>query len=51
EEEEEEPYNARIKKTGCFEENEALQLCFYDTKDWRQCQEEMKAFRDCFTRN
>ncbi|KAI8329589.1 hypothetical protein BD560DRAFT_293556, partial [Blakeslea trispora] len=49
--EEEDPYNARIEKTGCYKENEALQLCFYDKKDWRLCQEEMKAFRACFTRN
>lgn len=50
-EEEGDPYNERIEKTGCFQENETLQLCFYDTKDWRQCKEEMKAFRDCFTKN
>ncbi|KAI8372374.1 hypothetical protein EDC96DRAFT_500878 [Choanephora cucurbitarum] len=50
-EEEEDPYNARIEKTGCYKENEALQLCFYDKRDWRLCQEEMKAFRACFTKN
>lgn len=48
EEEEDDPYNARIEKTGCFQENEDLQLCFFDTKDWRKCKEEMQAFRDCF---
>ncbi|KAI8087358.1 hypothetical protein BDF21DRAFT_227668 [Thamnidium elegans] len=51
EEEDDDPYNERIERTGCFKENETLQLCFYDTKDWRQCTKEMKAFRDCFTRN
>ncbi|KAI8987523.1 hypothetical protein BDF20DRAFT_850728 [Mycotypha africana] len=51
EEEEEDPYNARIEKTGCYQENEDLQICFYDTKDWRQCKKEMEAFRACFIKN
>lgn len=46
--EEEDPYNARIERTGCAKENEDLQLCFYDKKDWRLCQEEMRRFRACF---
>lgn len=46
--EDDDPYNARIEKTGCSQENEDLQLCFFDTKDWRKCKEEMQAFRDCF---
>lgn len=50
-EEEEDPYNARIEKTGCFEENEKLLICFYDTKDWRKCAKEMQAFRECFVKN
>ncbi|KAI8986001.1 hypothetical protein BDB01DRAFT_720944 [Pilobolus umbonatus] len=48
---EEDPYNTRIEKTGCYQENEALQLCFYDTKDWRQCKKEMQAFRACFIKS
>lgn len=51
EDEEDDPYNARIEKTGCYKENEILQLCFYDTRDWRKCKDEMQAFRDCFTKN
>ena len=50
-EEEEDPYNARIERTGCAQENEDLQLCFYDKKDWRLCNEEMKRFRQCFQAN
>ncbi|KAI9308675.1 hypothetical protein BJ944DRAFT_259821 [Cunninghamella echinulata] len=50
-EEEEDPYNARIEKTGCAQENEDLQLCFYDKRDWRLCKEEMQRFRKCFTAN
>ena len=51
EEEEDDPYNARIERTGCAQENEDLQICFYDKKDWRLCQEEMKRFRQCFQAN
>ncbi|CAO3610207.1 unnamed protein product [Cunninghamella echinulata] len=43
------PYNARIEKTGCAQENENLQLCFYDKRNWRLCKEEMQRFRQCFT--
>ncbi|CAO3591773.1 unnamed protein product [Absidia cylindrospora] len=48
-EEEEEILNARIEKTGCAQENEDLQLCFYDKRDWRLCKDEMQQFRQCFT--
>lgn len=48
---EEDPWDARIEATGCYEENEALQLCRYDTGDWRQCMKEMKAFRDCWLKH
>ncbi|KAG0175080.1 hypothetical protein DFQ28_007895, partial [Apophysomyces sp. BC1034] len=51
EEEEEDPYNARIEKTGCAQENEDLLLCYYDTRDWRLCKDEMLRFRKCFQRS
>ncbi|GAN00979.1 conserved hypothetical protein [Mucor ambiguus] len=51
EEDDDDPYNARIEKTGCYQENEDLQLCFFDTKDWRKCKKEMQAFRACFIKN
>ncbi|ORX92993.1 hypothetical protein K493DRAFT_316244 [Basidiobolus meristosporus CBS 931.73] len=51
EEEEEDEYELRIKRTGCYEENEALQLCFYDTKDWRKCKDEMEKFRECWKKH
>lgn len=49
--EEEDPWDARIALTGCFKENERLQICRYDTGDWRQCVNEMKAFRECWERH
>ncbi|GMM50796.1 Coa4 protein [Starmerella bacillaris] len=48
EEDEADPWETRIEATGCYEENEALQICRYDTGDWRKCLKEMKAFRDCW---
>lgn len=44
-------WDKRIMKTGCHEENLALQLCHADTGDWRKCLKEMQAFRECWDRN
>ncbi|GES72540.1 cytochrome oxidase assembly factor 4 [Rhizophagus clarus] len=41
-------YNERIIKTGCAKENEELQLCFADKKDWRLCQKELNNFKECW---
>lgn len=41
-------WDSRIISTGCAEENLRLQLCHYDTNDWRQCTKEMEAFRRCW---
>lgn len=48
---EEDPWDVRIAATGCYEENEALQLCHADTGDWRKCLKEMEAFRECWKRH
>ena len=44
-------WDVRISKTGCFAENEALQLCHADTGDWRKCIKEMQAFRECWAKH
>lgn len=44
-------WDQRILDTGCFRENEALQLCHADKGDWRLCLQEMAAFRQCWERN
>lgn len=41
-------WDQRIIKTGCADENLKLQLCHYDTNDWRKCTKEMDAFRKCW---
>ncbi|CAG8561787.1 11654_t:CDS:2 [Rhizophagus irregularis] len=43
-------YEERIIKTGCAKENEELQICFADKKDWRLCQKELNNFKECWKR-
>ncbi|RKP15262.1 hypothetical protein BJ684DRAFT_1939, partial [Piptocephalis cylindrospora] len=50
-EEEEDEYDARIRRTGCYEENDRLQECYLAKHDWRACKQEMEAFRTCFSRH
>ncbi|KAJ1789281.1 hypothetical protein LPJ59_005372, partial [Coemansia sp. RSA 2399] len=39
-------WDKRIKRTGCFDENETLLICHADTGDWRKCAKEMLAFKE-----
>ena len=41
------PYITRIKNTGCFNQHELLQDCFWVKKDWRKCKNEMEQFKKC----
>ena len=45
--EEDDKVTAAIKKTGCSDLNEKVVECHYETKDWRKCINEVKAFKDC----
>lgn len=42
------PYNQALDETGCAHLNEMVQLCYYEKKDWRQCQKELDTFRKCY---
>ncbi|KAJ2439307.1 Cytochrome oxidase assembly factor 4 [Coemansia sp. RSA 2424] len=46
---EDDAWDKRIRKTGCFAENERLLICHADTNDWRQCARELAAFRKCMS--
>ena len=47
--EEEEDYQDKIlRETGCKELNDAVLECFFDKKDWRACQSEVTAFKQCY---
>ncbi|KAF9166970.1 hypothetical protein DFQ27_003527 [Actinomortierella ambigua] len=50
-EEEEDEYDARIERTGCKAENDALQECYMEKHDWRACQDALVAFKECWKRN
>ncbi|KAJ2612882.1 hypothetical protein H4S08_002506 [Coemansia sp. RSA 1365] len=46
-ENDEDEWDKRIRRTGCFEENERVLICHADTGDWRKCLREMTAFKQC----
>ncbi|KAJ2862738.1 hypothetical protein GGH94_004072 [Coemansia aciculifera] len=48
---EDDAWDKRIRKTGCFAENEQLLVCHADTNDWRQCARELAAFKKCMEQN
>ena len=39
-----------IIETGCELQNDAVLLCYADTKDWRKCKKELEAFKACMKR-
>ncbi|ROW00885.1 hypothetical protein VPNG_08282 [Cytospora leucostoma] len=49
-EEDDEPdeWDKRIFSTGCADENMKMTDCYFETKDWRKCKDEMETFRQCW---
>jgi len=45
----EDPVISRIRKTGCLEKHFDVLECIAEFKDWRKCQEQVKAFRECIS--
>ncbi|KAI9346605.1 hypothetical protein BDR26DRAFT_817910 [Obelidium mucronatum] len=45
---EQDEFNKRIQRTGCFKEHNAMLDCHFESKDWRKCALEMRQFRECF---
>ncbi|CAG9531611.1 unnamed protein product [Cercopithifilaria johnstoni] len=41
------PFERAIRKTGCWKEHLMCAECIGDTKDWRECNEELQKFRSC----
>ncbi|KAM3677792.1 cytochrome c oxidase assembly factor 4 homolog, mitochondrial [Ammospiza maritima maritima] len=50
EEEGEDPLDARIARSGCLEQHRQLQECMAERRDWRHCQEQVRAFGACMGR-
>lgn len=46
-EQEDDFFNVTIQQSGCSTEHYALQDCFANTGDWRQCKTEMAQFKIC----
>uniref|UniRef100_A0A8I3WJZ5 CHCH domain-containing protein n=2 Tax=Callithrix jacchus TaxID=9483 RepID=A0A8I3WJZ5_CALJA len=47
EEEEEDPLDQLISRSGCAASALAVQECMAQHQDWRQCQPQVQAFKDC----
>jgi len=45
------PYLDMLERTGCQPLNDLVLQCYQSTKDWRLCQQQVQAFRDCFQRH
>ena len=44
------PWATAVNRTGCVKEYEAVEKCQLDHRDWRKCQAEVLAFRECLER-
>lgn len=38
-----------VDSTGCREQSDVLILCHDKYKDWRECKQEMEAFKKCYS--
>ena len=48
-EEEDDPVDRMISRTGCGELHYAVQECMAEHQDWRKCQSQVQTFKDCMT--
>ncbi|XP_063287859.1 cytochrome c oxidase assembly factor 4 homolog, mitochondrial [Pelobates fuscus] len=44
---EEDPVDQMIVRTGCAAAHYAVQECMAEHQDWRQCQTQVQQFKDC----
>uniref|UniRef100_V9LBD9 Coiled-coil-helix-coiled-coil-helix domain-containing protein 8-like protein n=1 Tax=Callorhinchus milii TaxID=7868 RepID=V9LBD9_CALMI len=49
EEEEEDPVDMMVMKTGCAGLHHAVQECMAEHRDWRQCQGALGEFKHCMS--
>ncbi|EAW74916.1 cytochrome c oxidase assembly factor 4 homolog [Homo sapiens] len=47
--EEEDPLDQLISRSGCAASHFAVQECMAQHQDWRQCQPQVQAFKDCMS--
>lgn len=48
---EDDPVDRALRKAGCAEAHYAVQDCMVTHRDWRRCQDLVKAFKDCIENN
>ncbi|XP_054153837.1 cytochrome c oxidase assembly factor 4 homolog, mitochondrial-like [Oppia nitens] len=48
--EEVDPLEAMLDKTGCKQHHYSLQDCMYEHRDWRKCQDLVQQLKDCMNR-
>lgn len=46
-EDEDDPVDKMISKTGCAELHYGVQECMAEHQDWRKCRPEVQNFKDC----
>uniref|UniRef100_A0A3P9L0V0 Cytochrome c oxidase assembly factor 4 homolog n=1 Tax=Oryzias latipes TaxID=8090 RepID=A0A3P9L0V0_ORYLA len=46
-EDEDDPVEQMISRTGCTQLHYAVQDCMAEHQDWRVCQTQVQAFKDC----
>ncbi|XP_058483778.1 cytochrome c oxidase assembly factor 4 homolog, mitochondrial [Solea solea] len=44
---EDDPVEQMISRTGCAELHYAVQECMAEHQDWRACQSQVRTFKDC----
>ncbi|XP_049636442.1 cytochrome c oxidase assembly factor 4 homolog, mitochondrial [Suncus etruscus] len=49
--EEEDPLDQLISRSGCAASHYAVQECMAQHQDWRQCQPQVQAFRNCMNKH
>ncbi|XP_033834311.1 cytochrome c oxidase assembly factor 4 homolog, mitochondrial [Periophthalmus magnuspinnatus] len=48
-EDEDDPVDRMITRTGCGEQHYAVQECMAEHQDWRLCQKQVQTFKDCMS--
>ncbi len=41
------PVVEKLSKIGCLESHYKVQDCYFETKDWRKCTNEVQEFQNC----
>ncbi|XP_043920063.1 cytochrome c oxidase assembly factor 4 homolog, mitochondrial [Protopterus annectens] len=49
EDDEDDPVDQMISRTGCASLHYAVQECMAEHQDWRKCQQHVQAFRNCMS--